>query len=781
MGLCMTTTADRVLAALQSYDLKPEKKSGEYRINSPLRPGSNSHAFKLTIAADGEHGTYHDHVTHDSGTLYQLAEALNIDTPRATGAAAPVISYGTLADYANEHLGVPAEVLERANWRMMRKDGRPALAFPVGKWTRYRFLDGAKPKYKSETGYEREWYGLEYAANLAIATGQPLIICNGEASTLAAQHRGLPATCVAGGEKELDERHITELRATYQGAVIVALDSDDTGRKNGAAVAQQLRDAGASARAVDMGGGKGFDLADFTRLHGDESLYILLNCKELGAPPRTWLAEDEMYRLAPPRFLVDGVIVFGEVTVVYGLGDAGKTFIVLDMVMRVAQHYNVMYVAGEDAPGIRLRKEAWQKFFKRSPNGKFRLWPSAITLQDNAMIDDFIAQNKAAGSRLIVIDTLSQCAAGADENDNTAMALVMKNATRIAHECQASVIIIHHTDKAGVNYRGAAAIKDNTYGFLKVDKDDDTTVMSCVRIKNTLQFTDRRFQFINVPVDILVDGQVKTIDSSVIAPAQKVYNNGKRLSVNQLKILKAIHMVAKGEGVARTNDIVQYTELKGNSLYKPLNRIKDWGYITRKDRPAGFVLTDLGKEYITRDWEESTGGKEDETPQDAGVFFAVNLDLNLDINRPSTAISTGVSTDASTRMSTVSTADRSEFNRSERLTDRLSVVDMPSRYEAPIGFTGAENSNNNDNHSTVDTSVDSTTSTPSPLPLGKGKGEGEGEVGQGAREVDLSFLRKLAAKGDIAGIRVHCSLRGANADEVIATLGKELGGGDDDF
>lgn len=48
------TTAEKVLAALEAYGLKKEGQN-RYRCNSPLRPGSNSHAFTVTID-DGEHG-----------------------------------------------------------------------------------------------------------------------------------------------------------------------------------------------------------------------------------------------------------------------------------------------------------------------------------------------------------------------------------------------------------------------------------------------------------------------------------------------------------------------------------------------------------------------------------------------------------------------------------------------------------------------------------------------------------------------------------------------------
>ena len=142
-----SSTAERVLAALASYDLKMEREAGKYRCNSPLRPGSNSHAFTLIIH-DAEHGAYFDHVSEDSGTLYDLAQHLGLELP----AVRHVIEntkrvYNGLADYAQAH-GVSAEVFAMAGWSETTYQDRPALAFMTQTGTRYRFLDGDKPTYR---------------------------------------------------------------------------------------------------------------------------------------------------------------------------------------------------------------------------------------------------------------------------------------------------------------------------------------------------------------------------------------------------------------------------------------------------------------------------------------------------------------------------------------------------------------------------------------------------------------------------------------------------------
>ena len=215
------TTGEKVLAALQPYHLKPEG-DGRWRCNNPLKPGSDSQAFTVKISADGEHGAYKNHVDGEVGSLYTLAEKLGIDVPRLQATETKRI-YRDLDDYAAAH-GVSADVFRRAGWESVTHDERPAIRIPTSSGARYRFLDGEKPVFKSPSGYKRCWYGLKRAADMAAAAGKPLVLCNGEPSVVAAQHFGIPAAAVAGGADSLPPELLEELRRSWSGDVLIAMD-----------------------------------------------------------------------------------------------------------------------------------------------------------------------------------------------------------------------------------------------------------------------------------------------------------------------------------------------------------------------------------------------------------------------------------------------------------------------------------------------------------------------------------------------------------------------------
>lgn len=265
----MSTTGEKVLAALGGYKLR-EDGAGKWRCNSPLRIGSDSQSFAVTINGDMEHGAYKDFVSGESGSLYELAEKLNIEVPRAA-VADTKRGYAGLDDYATAH-GVEAGVYAAAGWQECKakdRDGkeRPALSIPTQTGTRYRFTDGEKPPYHSPGGFKRCWYGLRRAMDMAKADNKPLVFCNGEASVVAAQHHGIPAVAIAGGSERIPDDLLAELRKSWNGDMVIAMDCDPQGKAATAKYQEQLP----AAKIADLGLSAHGDLADFAALFGQDA------------------------------------------------------------------------------------------------------------------------------------------------------------------------------------------------------------------------------------------------------------------------------------------------------------------------------------------------------------------------------------------------------------------------------------------------------------------------------------------------------------------------------
>jgi len=215
------------------------------------------------------------------GTSITLADAEKPATNAPTKAPNPV--YKNLAAYAQAH-GVGVEVFVAAGWTDCTHWKRPALRFTTETAPRYRFLDGLDPKYThaggTHKGDARVWYKLPEALALA-EQAACLALCNGEASTVVAQHYGVPALAPAGGgEHNLPTHLLTQLQDAWTGPIIVALDGDGKGRTAAPKLVEQLCAAGYDAHAVDLG--PDFDLANFCHLHQADALNRLVSL-----PPMT--------------------------------------------------------------------------------------------------------------------------------------------------------------------------------------------------------------------------------------------------------------------------------------------------------------------------------------------------------------------------------------------------------------------------------------------------------------------------------------------------------------
>ena len=276
-------TAQNVLAMLDIV----KADGGIYRCNSPFHPGSNSEALVIKVE-DEEHGTFYNHAAAagepESGTLYDLAKALGADiTVGRSHVESTKRQYAGLDDYATMQ-GVSVDVFVSAGWKETTHMKRPALTFATANGMRWRFLDGDKPHYINPPAYEVCWYGLSRAIALATENKTPIILANGEASTVVAQHYNLPAFCKTAGENRIPDNLLDELREKWQGEILIALDCDEKGRH----VAQTIKSEQLpKSIVVDLGLTDGGDLANFCKLHTTEvapTLWRLKNKEADSAP-----------------------------------------------------------------------------------------------------------------------------------------------------------------------------------------------------------------------------------------------------------------------------------------------------------------------------------------------------------------------------------------------------------------------------------------------------------------------------------------------------------------
>jgi 5S rRNA maturation endonuclease (ribonuclease M5) len=307
------TTAAAVLAAINALPHTKLKETrnkavdpkyarySTYSCNSPLRATADSGTFLLSISPDGEYGTYNDITGGKKGTLYELADELNV--PRAERTANDASGYANLSEYAAAH-GAPVDAFILAGWTettyKIGKNTIPALLITTASGPRKRILHPdpkTKPKFMNASTYQSCWYGLEDALQIADGRGVPLVLVNGEASVVACQYHGVAAACITlGSERALPANLLQELQNAYkQRTVVIALDCDTKGRTASATLSAQLKDAGYEPRVVDLKLANKQDAADYLRLHTADELYALPDIAELV------IAENDAFLLSAIR------------------------------------------------------------------------------------------------------------------------------------------------------------------------------------------------------------------------------------------------------------------------------------------------------------------------------------------------------------------------------------------------------------------------------------------------------------------------------------------------
>jgi hypothetical protein len=366
------------------------------------------------------------------------------------------------------------------------------IPYPEG-MTKYRWSSDSDNPF----GLEKEGRGFSWkdAAGNSGAAGQVpflppdfaprerMIIVEGETDTMAAW-QALPdklrdkvsivgLSGVGSWRKAVTERGKLDELFGLAKHVFVVLDNDDPyenpdGAKSVERGWRDIRsDLGRRARRVKLPQGPA-DVAEFFQTYDWAAFEVLL--KAAAAPVRHFKPIDWTQPTPETDWLVKDLLVMGEVTVLAGDSGIGKSFLTQALGHAVASGETlflgrkllhnglVMYVDEENSESLivqrikalGLKPEHYENFEYISYGG-VNLFAAPGLLLEQAIDTD---------PTLIVLDSQSAVALGAEENSNDDMTKLYKRAIKpLARETGAAVIVLHHVPKDGQVPRGAGAIK----------------------------------------------------------------------------------------------------------------------------------------------------------------------------------------------------------------------------------------------------------------------------------------------------------------------------------
>lgn len=243
------------------------------------------------------------------------------------------------------------------------------------------------------------------------------------------------------------------------------------------------------------------------------------------AGPYRLYSTAELLKLPPPDWLVDTVIPEGGFTTLYAPPEHYKSFLALSVALSVAAGLPwvghavkgaggfVIYVAAEGVSGLGKRARAWLQFHELDPDTPDIAWLTeslAITADSDALLELLtrIEHEVRRVPVLVVIDTLARCFDG-EENETGDMSRFVAGVDVLRHKFKCAVLVVHHTRLDGSRERGNTALRAASDAMLAIEKNGESLVVSCGKMKDAEHFAD-------IPLKL---SPVEGTDSCVLVPA----------------------------------------------------------------------------------------------------------------------------------------------------------------------------------------------------------------------------------------------------------------------
>lgn len=325
------------------------------------------------------------------------------------------------------------------------------------------------------------------AVEIAIAEGRSVLVVEGEKDADTAVALGFCGTTNSSGSKHWTDAHAANFR---DADVVICLDNDAAGDRADK-LAKSMKGIARRIRVLNFADHvPGFDhkgdITDWVeKFDGDaDKLQALIDSLPDYRPrPPAGFGARTMNSLAgkPIEYdwLIKGLVERNGVFILAAEKQAGKSFVVMDMGMKIARGLQygdritrkgiVLHIACEDGKGVQMRAEGYRQANGISPDIDipYIVMDRDFTLMDDKVIDKLIEAVKAWEDHygmpveLIIIDTLSVATEGLNEIDGAEVGKVLARVNRLKDQTGAAICLVHHMNASGGRVRGHTSIEAN--------------------------------------------------------------------------------------------------------------------------------------------------------------------------------------------------------------------------------------------------------------------------------------------------------------------------------
>lgn len=411
--------------------------------------------------------------------------------------------------------------------------------------------------------------GFYVLGGRVVEADQPVIICEGFATAATIQEAtGRVVICTYSGPNMVAVANFFAKK--YPDKRFFVAGDNDRGKKENAGLKHATR--ASEALSCDMvmpvfpEGDEGTDFNDMAKAYSLNAVRDLIVDGVLPSGEKVerdvfgLLDLDELEALPPPEFIVDGVLTETGFAILYGPPGSGKSFVALDMALRLAygmdwhgratKQTGVVYIAGEGSAGLGKRVKGWRREHAlEGVEAPFLLLPQAVQFLDGGDLAKLLRTIDAAIDRcgfkigLTVIDTVSRAITGADENTQETMSQFVHAGGIVQKHMAGAVLGIHHTGKdesrgmrgstvligaCDTSMRCAGDVKEDGFVTLTMEKQKDSEQIDPVVLE---MVTVEWVQGLGTPISTKVP---RLMNAQEIATATPLMTREKMLRVFKL-------------------------------------------------------------------------------------------------------------------------------------------------------------------------------------------------------------------------------------------------------
>ena len=315
----------------------------------------------------------------------------------------------------------------------------------------------------------------------------------------------------------------------------------------------------------------------------------------------------ELSNLPQGSPLISGVLDQNSLSMVCGQPGTGKSFVSLDMSLRISSgqtdflgreicaHGPVVYVIGEGLRGVHKRVEAWKSSNAPADESNLFVLPEPVEFFEKSgkavkCFSESLKRDLDKPPILIVLDTLFTCYAGGDLLDASDMTSFVNGCRRIMFDHECAVLLVHHpaknADSNALGGFGSQALTAACDTIIKVSKKGDGGIHLRTEKQKDGDLVELAAKLMPVPFcesAVLIDGGLEaenglfeeSPDSAIVRAAFTTYGVDTDIPKAELK-----ELFYEASGYRRT------------SFYKAFQHLKTAGHLI--DLGSKCSLTEAG-------------------------------------------------------------------------------------------------------------------------------------------------------------------------------------------